>query len=251
MGLGDSLYLQSVVRHLVEHSPERFQVCSSWPEVFRPLGDRVVVTPFTRAGIDILAHYSLRKRYATTQFEDCCIQAGIAGPVDLRIDWSPTDPHLIERLRTEGRPIVCVQLPRAPMGRTDGFGIELLPDCRAMQTAIDALRGHALIVQIGAGRPLFRFSGIEVDLANETTVAELLDVASAAHAFLGYVSFVVPLAESFNKPALLVWSERGLRARQLFVRQITPQKVLHKASSRYVMDDAPAQQIIEAAHGLL
>lgn len=251
MGLGDSLYLQSVVRHFVERDQQRLQVCSNWPDVFRPLGERVVVTPFTRFGIDILAHYSLRKRYASTQFVDCCIQAGITEPVDLRIDWVQTNSKLVERLRGCRRPIVCVQLPRAPMGRTDGFGMELLPDCHTIQTAIDALRDRAVIVQIGAGKPLYRFTGIDIDLANETTVAELLDVASMASAFLGYVSFLVPLAESLNKPALLVWSKRGAKARHEFIRQITPQKVLHKASSRYVMDDAPAPQIIEAAHALL
>lgn len=247
-GLGDSLYLQSVARHLLDHGHDRLEVRSDYPEVFRPLGGRVTVQPFSRVGVDILAHYTSRKGIAgSTQFEDCCRCAGIAGPVDLRLDWQPLEPPLVQ----SEKPVVLVQLPRAPMGRTDGFGAELLPDCRALQHVIDGLSGKALLVQVGSGEPLFRFERIDVDLANKTTVSQLLDLASGAAAFVGYCSFFVPLAESFSKQALFVWSQRGLRTGQLFVRQITPQKVLHKPSSRWLFDDAPAEALRECAHALL
>jgi hypothetical protein len=94
---------------------------------------------------------------------------------------------------------------------------------------------------------LHQFTGIDIDLANKTTVSDLFDVATKAVAFLGYVSFIVPLAESLSKPALLVWSRRGLSAPHQFVRVITPQKVLHKPSSRFVWDDATEQELNEAA----
>jgi hypothetical protein len=186
-GLGDSIYLQSVVRHLVEKG-HRLIVRSDFPDVFRPLGDRVKVTPFSRA-VQISAHYAPRKRYTeTTQFQDCCIGAGILYPIDLRLDWTVTDPALVDAL-SEKKPILCVQMPRAPMGRTDGFGMELLPDCRVIQRAIDSLKGRATIVQIGSGKPLFHFTGIDIDLANKTSIAQLLDVASISDGFLGYCSF--------------------------------------------------------------
>lgn len=236
MGLGDALYVQSIARHLVEQG-ETLKVHTSWPDVFKPLGDKVQLRPFTRAGVDILAHYSLRKSKPTNQFEDCVIQAGIKGPVDLKIDW------LAEPLIGEDRPIICVQLPRSPMGRTDGFGKELLPDCRIIQRAIDRLGKEALIVQIGSGEALFKFSGIDVDLSNKTTVSQMLDIASIASGFLGYVSFMVPLAESFRKPGLFVWSSRGLHAGHCYVRQITPKKVLSRESSQHVFDDWPTEQI--------
>ena len=238
MGLGDALYVQAVARHLVMKG-ERLRVHTSWPDVFRPLGDNVEIAPFTRLGVNILAHYSLRKgRAETTQFQDVCLTAGIREPVELKLDWTPTS-CIGDDLKARGRPIVCVQLPRAPMGRKDGFGAELLPDCGVIQKMIDEIKGTALVVQIGSGVPLYRFSGIDVDLANRTTVAELLDVALAADAFLGYVSFIVPLAESLGKPALLVWSRKGLKAGHLYVRQITPKKVLHAPRSSHVFDDAP------------
>lgn len=232
MGIGDALYVQSVARHLVEKG-QKVQVCSAWPEVFSQIP--VQVTPFTRLNVDRVAHYTMRKgKPGTSQFEDCCIQAGIREPVDLRLDWKPmTDTG--EQLK-EGRPIVVVALPRNPMGRTDGFGAEVLPDCRKIQQVIDRLQDWATIVQIGKGEPLFKFRGIDVDLANQTTICEMLDVAAVARAFLGYCSFLVPLAESFKKPGLFVWS-RKIRKAHPFVRQMTPEKVLHSKTSRFMWDD--------------
>lgn len=237
-GLGDSLYLQSVVRHLLQKGHPRLRVKSDWPDVFLPLGRRVEVVPFARSSVDILAHYSPRKAaQGTTQFQDCCITAGIREPVEMRLDWVVTKPGLVDMVRKPGRPVLVVQLPRTPMGRTDGFGASLLPDCRAIQKLIDQAKPDHTVVQIGAGEPLFRFKGIDIDLANKTCVAETIDVASAADRFLGYVSFLVPLAESFGKPAVFVWSRRGLIDGMQYVRQITPQKVLHAPTSSFVMDD--------------
>jgi hypothetical protein len=243
-GLGDALYLQAVVRQLVKDG-EQVEVCSDWREVFSQLP--VKVSPFRRDRINRLAHYSAKKGLVgTTQFDDVCSTAGVKA--ELKLDWKPTS-KVGEQLKEDGRPIVCVQLPRNPMGRTDGFGAELLPDCKAIQTAIDALRWRALIVQVGAGKSLHNFTGIDVDLSNRTTVSELIDVAQAADAFVGYVSFIVPLAECLDKPALLVWSRRGLKAGD-YVRRITPQKILHKPSSKWVMDDDTNETIASAANAL-
>lgn len=243
MGLGDALYVQSVARHLIEQG-KQLKVLTAWPDVFRHLP--VQTGPFSRQGVDILAHYSARKAIAgTTQFQDCCISAGIKEPVDLRLDW----PHA-ETISVD-LPIVLVQLPRAPMGRTDGFGAELLPDCRKIQMAIDAMRGRAYIVQVGSGKRLYEFKGIDLDLVDQTSVPRLLDLAAGCDAMLGFCSYFVPLAESLNKPSLLVWSKAGLKSRHAYVRQITPQKILHKPSSRAIMDDAHRDEIEGAAHALL
>lgn len=242
-GLGDSIYLQSVVRHLVRTRKMRLRVMSDWPDVFLPLGDAVEVAPFSRQGVSITAHYSMRKsQKGTTQFEDCCRAAGIVEPVEMKLDWPAPSGRLVDEVRAPGKPIVCVQMARNPMGRTDGFGRELLPDCNAIQRVIDALRAVATIVQIGAGTPLFRFSGVDVDLGNRTTVRELIDVAAIADGFLGYCSFLLPLAESLDKPALLVWSSKGLKSGNPWVAQVTPGKLLHKRTSTWIRDDAGHEQ---------
>src|SRR5687767_6227046 len=116
-GLGDAIYVASVVRHL-NHKGERLRVATSWPDVFRYLDAECI--PFTRTGIDILAHYSARKPQPTKQWQDCCLAAGITETVDLRLEWRG-------KRRLDTGPVVLVQLPRSPMGRTDGFGASLLP----------------------------------------------------------------------------------------------------------------------------
>lgn len=248
-GLGDALYLQSVARHLVEEG-RQVEVCCNWPEVFQNLP--VSVVPFRRFPVDRNAHYSMRRHVKeTTQFQDCCLQAGLRNDVDLRLDWAPRNAGLIDSLKAYGRKIVCVQIARAPFARTDGFGRELLPDQRRIQDAIDYLKGEALVVLLGCGESQFKFDGIDVDLSNKTTVSDLIDVASCADAFLGYCSFFIPLAESLNKPAVFVWSRKGLSSPHEVVRQITPQKILHKRSSRAVFDDCSAEELGRAIDATL
>lgn len=248
-GLGDTLYLQSIARHLVLRGGD-VEVCTNYPDVFRPLAGRIKVSPFRRERVDLVAHYTSRKTVkGTDQFLDCCSNAGMKEPVDLKLDWAPVNTGLIDRLRRVGRPVVVVQLPRWPMGRADGYGRELLPDCGAIQKAIDLLRAcGAYIVQIGQGEALFEFTGIDFDLSNRTSVADVIDVVSASAGVLGYCSFIVPLAESLAKPALLIWSRAGLKSTTDFIRLITPEKIFHRPSSRAVMDDSSPDELVGAVN---
>lgn len=231
------------------------EACTWFPDIFLALKERynghLAVSTFRRAPIERVAHYTGKKdRPDTDQFRDCCERAGLGFEVELKIDWKVRNEKLVEPLRRSDKPIICVQLPRLPMARTDGFGDDLLPDCRKMQQAIDLLKGRAIIVQIGKGAPLFRFNGINLDLANRTTVSDLLDVASVADGFLGYCSFIAPLAESFGKPLLLVWSRKGANSTQRFIRLITPRKIFHLQSSHFVMDDCTQEELSAAVDDL-
>lgn len=250
-GLGDAIYIQSIVRHFVEQG-HKVEVCTAWPDVFRPLDGKVVYSAFRRKPIDKLAHYATRRgAVGTTQFEDACITAGITKPIDLRIDWNPVSVSLVQKLTASGKPVVVVQMPRAPFGRTDGKYTEFLPDCRRVQQAIDALRGLAFLVQVGKGEPSYRYSGIDLDLRDATNVTDVIDIGYVADAFLGQCSFIIPLAESFRKPALLVWSRRGLKSQHEVIRQMTPKKILHRETSRHVVDDCNDQELREAVDALL
>lgn len=253
MGIGDALYVQSIARHLVQQG-QRVQVCSAWPDVFRPLRPDVHVSPFTRLGVDRVAHYSLRKGVpGTTQFEDCCIQAGIKEPVDLRLDWQITDPEFLGGIwqQAAGRQIVLVAMPRPPMGRSDGFGAELAPDWSVYERVVRRNAGRAFLVEVGAGPRLHRLPGIDLDLGNATTVAQLLDLASVAQGFIGTPSFFIPLAESLRKPALILWSRQGLESGQQFIRRITPEKILHGGWCRWAVDDWNDERIEEVFDGVL
>lgn len=212
-----------------------------------------MLSRFRRSRIAIVAHYSMRRAVpGTTQFQDCCISAGLQpADVALRLDWTARTamPWRLSRLR---RPLVIVPLPRAPFGRSDGYGMELLPEWRAVQTAIDRARRHgASILQVGAGRALHRFGGIDADLAGQTSVAELIDAVATADAVIGWCSFLVPLAESLGKPGLFVWSAKGLASADDVIRHLTPAKIFDTARSRHVVDDALTHEIEAAADALL
>lgn len=249
-GLGDAIYVQSVVRHLVEGG-QHVEVCTSWPDVFRPLKGAITPVPFRKKDVTCLAHYANRRGVpGTTQFQDCCINAGVSKLIDLRLDWTPLNRSLIEGVKGQGRPVIVVQMPRAPFGRTDGFGAEFLPNCKRIQQAIDGIGSRALLVLVGAGEPLFKFKGIDLDLTNQTSVCDLLDIGQAADGFIGQCSFIIPLAESFSKPVMLVWSRKGLRSKHEIIRQMTPQKILHRPTSRAVIDDCSDAELIEAVDAL-
>lgn len=249
-GLGDAIYVAGVARHLLARG-EALEICTSFPDIYRQMQGRYRFASYRRAPVDIVAHYTGRRDKAgTSQFADCCITAGLPADLEFRLDWKPQNLDLIERLRAAGKPIIVVQMPRAPFARIDGFGAEFLPDCRTIQRAIERLKGRAFLVQIGTGKALHKFEGLDLDLANATSVTDVIDVAFAADAFLGQCSFMVPLAESFSKPALFVWSRRGLKSPHEVIRQMTPKKVLHRSTCRAVIDDCSEAELFKEIDAL-
>ena len=252
-GLGDSLYLQSVCREYVKQG-QRLKIATDFPDIFKPLGDMVSTMPFTRERIDIIAHYSLRKIYRdTTQFQDCCIQAGLSKNVEFKLDWKIVNSQLVEKLKiaSKGKPILIVQSPRSPMNRVDGYGKELLPDRYVLQDILDIISPKLFTVLIGNETPMFELNGIDLDLVKKTSITDLLDIAFVCDAIYGYCSFAVPLAESFDKKALFVWSDNGLKSRDQFISSITPRKILHKPTSFHVVDNWTKEQITEISNAFL
>ena len=214
------------------------------------------VIPFRRDNIDRIAHYSVRMQHGsnTDQFVDCCIQADIKEPVELRLDWKILNPSLINFIKKEakGKPIVLVQIPREPMARKDNWARDLLPIEEAYNKAIAAVSDRALIVQVGnKDYPVYDLKNVDVDLSDRTSISDLLDLARTCDAMLGYVSYFVPLAESFDKKLLCVWARKGLVSRTEYLRKLTPHKIFHKRSCSAVMDDDSGDKIAEAARALL
>jgi len=249
-GLGDALYLQPIVRHLLMQGRDDLIVGTDYPAVFSQL--KVPTTPLVKSQGKIIGHYTGRKSVpGTSQFEDCCIRAGINEPVEMVLNWKPVNKTLINQLKRFGKPILLVSMPRSPMGRNDGFADELMPTQEAYLAVLGTLKKHFLIVQVGSGKALFPLPGIDVDLGNKTCVTDLIDVATAASGMFGYCSFMIPLAESLNKPGLFLWSRRGLESKSAFINTITPEKVLHKPSSLHAVDDWDVRRISETVDEFL
>ncbi len=224
--MGDALYVQAIARELVSQG-EKVEVCCNWPEVFSQLN--VNVSPFTRQNIDILAHYSKRKFESGTQFDNVCTEAGVKA--DLRLDWE------VQRERLFPKRMLLVYMPRTPMDRNDHYGRELFPNCERFDQILEVIKPHFYTVLVGKGKPKYDLGNIDLDLVNKTSVTDLIDLAKTADRLIGQVSGMIPLAESFNKKCLAIWSSRGLECGDQRISSITPRKICHKSTSYHVIDN--------------
>lgn len=242
-GLGDSLYLRPICEFLVRNG-HLVTACTNFPDVF--IGSGAMVEPFRRDRVDMIAHYVGGKNNPTTTlWQDLCNHAGVSVP--LRFDWTPRGGALLKRIRrgANGRPVLLVHGGREPMGRRDKFGIELLPFEGAFNATIAAI-DDCFKVRIGRGDQLYPVA-CDLDLTNNTTVADVLDIAAVSAGVVSMCGFPVPLAEALDKPALFIWSSRGLASAHQFIKTVTPAKILSKGSSRFVVDDWPVELLQESA----
>lgn len=244
-GFGDSVYLRPIVDALSEK--EEIVVCSNYPDVFR--GSKAKVEPFRRTKIDITAHYVYGKGLPnTTQWYDTCRAAGIYPA--FKFHWDVVNADLVSRIKglAAGKPIVVVHGGRPPMGRTDGFGGEILPRAEAFGYALKMF-SDCLTVLVGSGKVSYTIS-TDVDLWDLTSVADVIDLFSIADGVIAQCSFAVPLAEAFDKCLVAVWSSRIAQAGRPYVRAITPQKILSKNTSWFVMDNWTEAQIKEEVRAI-
>lgn len=232
-GIGDNIYCQSIARALI--GKEKLEICTAYPEIYIPLKDHVQFAEFSRANIDYLSHYTTRKSRPTTQWEDIQITAGVEA--ELRLDWTPQRQPLIDKLPDE---FVFVSLPRTPMNRKDGFGRQLSPDYRVMDWILGKIPYPKVLV--GKGEPLYGLENIDIDYTNQTSLTDVIDIAWKSKGIIGQVSYIVPLAESLSKPLMVVWSHAGLKLEDEFLRQIKPEKILHKYNN-YVIDSWDDERI--------
>lgn len=238
-GLGDSIYLRAIAEEVIRLGSE-VTVFSDWPDVF--IGSSARVEPFCRNRMDIVAHYIGGKTRAhTNQWEDICAASGVQAP--LTFPWEVQNPALVARVMelAAGRHVVLVHGGREPMGRKDGFGRELLPRRDAFERVLAAL-ADCFLVRIGAAPEIYPVP-CHMDLNGGTSVSDLLDLGSSCAGIVGQCSFAIPLAEVFDRPFLGVWSSAGMRSREVWVRLVTPRKILSKPTSRAVVDDEAPEAI--------
>lgn len=236
-GLGDSLYLRPITEWY-QADGQPLTVMTDFPDVFR--GTDAIVEPFNRNRINVLAHYANAKTNpATNQWQDIIRSAGLDIP--LRFTWDTVSDTYVRRKRWAGnrRPMILVIGGREPMGRDDGFGRELLPRAGAFKAALDEL-DDCYRIRIGKGRQAYEVQ-CDLDLTNDTSVEQLMDLAKECDGIVGQCSYAIPLAEGFDKPLLIVWAYAGLCSRVPYISQITPAKILSKETSLHVVDNYESQ----------
>lgn len=242
-GLGDSLYVRPIAEHFAEKG-QQVTALTNYPDIYR--GTKINTEPFSRTNCHVVAHYvNGKSKTDTTQWQDVCAAAGVNIP--MRFDWSIQNQSLVDQIQraANGRRIILAHGGRAPMGRSDGFAMELLPAQWVFEDTLKSMK-DCLVVSIGGTDGVRYQLSAEIDLTGKTTVSDMLDLAWICTGVVAQCSFAVPMAECFDKPLLAVWSERAKASNQAYIRTITPQKVLSKPSSRWVMDDWDQVRITEA-----
>lgn len=242
-GLGDSIYLRPIVEYFVKKG-DSVTALSNYPDVF--IGSGANVEPFRRDRVNVVAHYTSGKSdTTTTQFQDMC-NCAKTPPLAMSFNWKTKNKKLLARLNEQamGRKMIVAHGGRAPMGRTDGFGIELLPNESAFDLVLSELK-DCFIVTIGGNDGKKYDLSSELDLTGQTSVSDMLDIIKASDGVVAQCSFAIPMAECLGVPFLGIWAERGMRSAQGYIKTITPKKVLSKASSRFVVDDWDADRIRE------
>lgn len=244
-GLGDGIYLRCLADEFVRRGKPVTALCN-YPDLF--IGSQAKVEPFSRNPCDVVGHYVNGKgNPETSQWEDCCKAAGVEAP--LRIEWEIRNTKMVERVKEKaaGRPIILVHGGRTPMGRTDGFGMELLPEKSAFDTVLNALK-DCYLLRFGRGDQIYPLD-VSDDLNGQTTVSDLLDLGASCDAVVCQCSFAIPLAEVFDKPLLVIWSRRTQSSNKPYVQQITPTKVI-SGDGDVVIDDWAPELLHMAARGL-
>jgi hypothetical protein len=245
-GLGDSVYLRPVAEYFVRLG-KSVTVRSDYPDIF--IGSGATTEPFCKfPAVDIIAHYhGNRRNQKSTQFADMLKCAGITEDVPLRFTWNIRNHALIDDLtaRATGRPVVVVHGGRAPFGRSDGVGAELLPKRESFEAVI-AMFADCFTVRVGKGKQIYALP-CSYDLSDKTSVSDLLDIVSTCDATVTQCGYPVPMAECFGKPVLAIWASRGLHSVRPIIPSVTPAKILSAPTSHYVVDEWQTSRMQDAA----
>lgn len=239
-GFGDSLYLRPVAEYLMATNPQKQIIpLTNYPDIF--MGSGLCIEPHRKTMYDVLAHYTTgRPNTSTNQWQDILYTAKVPPDLPLKFYWNIQNENIVRHVRkaAHGKPIILLNGGRPPMGRTDGYSDEMLPFQEAFLKVLRNMM-DCFFVKVGKGPELYELP-YNIDLSNNTTPGDVLDLAKSSDLLVGQCSFMVPLAEVFDKPFLGVWARAGLNSRNDFIRQCTPSKILAKpATSLWVVDDWP------------
>lgn len=245
-GLGDAIYLYIVANYYKKKGYD-VTLRTRYPEMYKQIG--INTEKFYKIPkADITAGYSNRKEILkTNQYQDILINSNIPIDEPFIIDWKIQDERKIRQLkeRVGKKKILFISMPHKVFGRDDGYGREMLPDFKKMQTALLHIKRKGYyVIQVGKGECLYTLNGIDEDLQGNTTIPYLMDIASISDGFLGQIGYVVPFAEAFQKPLMALFAKKALTHGDKYTKTITGDKILSQPLSRYVYDDCKDIEMI-------
>lgn len=229
-GLGDAIYMRAIALHLRDRG-ESVEVFTAWPDVFSDLG----------VPVRALAHASGEEdwRYAKPclhcrivsgmdAFSMACLQAGVDGPVALRIGWSVRNVALADKVRSAagGRPVLVYQPPKLARNLNETLS---RPRAEAYREALASVaRGHFVI---RLGHPSYTEAtrlACDLDLFGSVSVTDAIDVCAIADHIFCEPSYMLAAAEALEKPYTCVFSRRAVDSGRTYISNLTPTRLCHK-----------------------
>lgn len=241
-GLGDAIYLRAVVLHLIGKG-EKVKVYTLWPDVFRDLpievGDVNAIPDFDNLHhVTACLYCQAPAIQLLDKFTLACLQAGIAEPVEFKIDWRCRNTKLVDdvRSRAGGRPIMVYQpLKKAKNALQKMARPDAGPVHRFVANSADHFR-------VKVGHPAFTDDspelGCELDLYGKLSVGDVFDVVSGCDTVFGESCFVPVLAEAMDKPLVCMFARRAMESKNKALRGASPARLFKKPHLvRAVYDD--------------
>jgi hypothetical protein len=192
----------------------------------------------------------------TSQFEDVCIAAGVPTDIPYQLNWTVKNEKLVAGIRKSarrkgGKPVCLVVNPHKPFGRVDNWGKEITINAEVINGIIREYRKDYYFVSV-CKTPIAKLEHIDQNMCGKTTVSDLIDIASISQCIVAQIGFALPLAESLEKPALIIFSKKGITCGSAFLEAITPKKVIHKKQLiKSIIDDESQEEINKIFRGLI
>ena len=228
-GLGDAIHLRAIVLHLLGR--DEITVFTSWPDLF----DDVAVTVRPLAAItdeEVLRSaaypFKLNVPRGMSQFEMCCVQAGIDEPVALRLNRAVRNVALVAGIRSKaaGRPVLVYQPPKLACSAEQR---QIQPSPQAFRDFVASKADH---FRVRVGDPRYVEVGFEseceLDLCGRTSVSDVLDVGTAADLFFSEPSYLTIMAEALERPYVCMFTRRAQHSQSRRIRNLTPERIFVK-----------------------
>lgn len=247
---GDSLFLQPLARYYLGLGL-KVRVATDFPLIFQRIIDSglpLETVPWNTANVNTVHYAERRHLQHTSQWEDIHLSVHLPfGTIPYKLVHAWHDSWIAP---TGGRQICVIGHPYFPL-RHKSNDLDLMPDYTVNQAIIHEYQDRVFFVQVGSSdrSPQFRYDGIALDLSqpNFTDTALLFNVVQQADLVLCQIGHLLHLAEGLDKPAMVLFSHKGLkksvkRERHtggMSVRYFTPKKIIWKPTTRWCQDHTP------------
>lgn len=230
-GLGDAIHVRAIAVHLLKRG-EQIEIITKWPDVFQGLPLKILqYSKFTDS--EELVHATaclfcqVPMIVELTQFQNTCMQAGIAEPVPLDIAWKIKNPKLLDKIKSNtSKPIFIYQAPKIPK---NGEMLEWTPRIEEFQKFAEDHENHYRIL---LGHKNYTIDSpnlpFELSLVGETSVSDVIDIATIADMVFCEPSYLGILAQAFDKKLVCMFSSKASRSKLRRIRGIKPEKIFHK-----------------------